>query len=199
MQVGKAATLIGGLPTHNFELADSESLAAKHRSIDDYYIPSTLKTKELVQTFNQRKQIYYKSIDESQLFANIIGNPNWGTWLQVVHELSASQSPIYYKDDLGKYERALYGALSGNLSAVQRMCSTWHDRLWAHFKSAFTLGVLKQFLAKWPDYEILFQGQPQSDALPSLPFDAPELHDLALIHEEPTSVPYIFTNICRCL
>eukprot|EP00050_Salpingoeca_kvevrii_P011245 m.13888 g.13888 ORF g.13888 m.13888 type:complete len:930 (+) comp3329_c0_seq2:3-2792(+) len=33
------------------------------------------------------------------------------------------------------YERAIYAALTGNLSLLLRVCSTWEDALWAHFKS----------------------------------------------------------------
>jgi nuclear pore complex protein Nup107 len=33
---------------------------------------------------------------------------------------------------VSKYERALYGALSGDLQSVLPACETWEDQLWAH-------------------------------------------------------------------
>lgn len=37
---------------------------------------------------------------------------------------------------LSIYERALFGALSGNVLAVLPVCSTWQDKLWAYFRSS---------------------------------------------------------------
>ncbi len=33
---------------------------------------------------------------------------------------------------LSQHEKAIYGALSGQLSAILPVCSSWEDKLWAH-------------------------------------------------------------------
>ena len=58
----KAAPLIGGLPPHNFELADELTLPRPHQ-LDDFYIPNTMKTKELLNAFRKR-ELYYEETKE---------------------------------------------------------------------------------------------------------------------------------------
>lgn len=36
------------------------------------------------------------------------------------------------QNDLSSHERALYGALAGELEAVLPVCESWDDHLWAH-------------------------------------------------------------------
>lgn len=41
------------------------------------------------------------------------------------------------KPGLDPYERALYGAISGDLTSVLPVCTTWADVLWAHVNAQF--------------------------------------------------------------
>jgi nuclear pore complex protein Nup107 len=45
---------------------------------------------------------------------------------------SSLGSPERGQPVVSKYERALYGALSGDLQSVLPACETWEDQLWAH-------------------------------------------------------------------
>ena len=40
--------------------------------------------------------------------------------------------PTHTQTSLDPYERALYGALSGDVASVLPVCSTWEDVVWAH-------------------------------------------------------------------
>lgn len=37
-----------------------------------------------------------------------------------------------------RYERAVYGAICGDLDSVLPVCQTWEDQLWAHFNAVYT-------------------------------------------------------------
>lgn len=57
----------------------------------------------------------------------IEGNAARGLWKRCCWEMCSSPY-------ISAEERALYGALSGNLSALLPVCNTWHHLLWAHIK-----------------------------------------------------------------
>ncbi|TIA79155.1 hypothetical protein E3P98_03452 [Wallemia ichthyophaga] len=61
---------------------------------------------------------------EIALNNGISGNKQRKLWKQIASQLS--ENP-----DFDPYERALYGCLSGTLSSVIPVCSTWEDHLWA--------------------------------------------------------------------
>ncbi|XP_043196075.1 nuclear pore complex protein Nup107-like [Amphibalanus amphitrite] len=55
------------------------------------------------------------------------GNPLRDLWKLTAWQLSEDVS-------YDEHERAVYGALCGNLDALLPVCSTWEDRVWAFFK-----------------------------------------------------------------
>ncbi len=157
----KATTLIGGLPAHNFALADNVSPLGKRKALEDYFIPNSVKTKELLKAFDKRGEFYSESMeaaDGKKLFQKIVGNNDWITWTQNANLLSSLSGTQYYKDELGIFEKAVYGALCGNQPALLEMAETWHDRLWASLKGFFGPTVLKEFISERPNYAILFGG-----------------------------------------
>ncbi|GAA5981394.1 hypothetical protein JCM11641_005306 [Rhodosporidiobolus odoratus] len=58
------------------------------------------------------------------------GNQNRRLWKRMCRKIAESPP-------LDPYERALYGALSGDVSSVLPVCSTWEDVVWAHLNSLF--------------------------------------------------------------
>jgi len=128
----------------------------KTRGLGDLYVPDSLKTKELLNAFAEREAKY--QADPNKLFVKVIGNHDWLMWRQNALLLSGSNTSLYYKDELGTFEKATYGALCGNKEALLPMCKTWHDSLWAALVSAFHASVLKDFVAERGLYEILFTG-----------------------------------------
>lgn len=61
--------------------------------------------------------------------AKISGNPYRFTYLKMLFDLSSNEL-------VSSRERAIYGALCGNLGATLLQCSDWYDYLWAHLKSS---------------------------------------------------------------
>uniref|UniRef100_A0A8C4ZN81 Nuclear pore complex protein n=1 Tax=Gadus morhua TaxID=8049 RepID=A0A8C4ZN81_GADMO len=53
------------------------------------------------------------------------GNPNRRIWKLCCWSLS---------EELDRYERAIYAALSGNLKALLPVCESWEDCVWAYFR-----------------------------------------------------------------
>lgn len=79
---------------------------------------------------------FSSTVDECMLFE---GNPTRLMWKSTCWSLAQDCSyPIK--------ERALYGALSGNLTAMLDDCSTWHDCVWAHYKALIDMEVEKHLL-----------------------------------------------------
>ncbi|GAA5880076.1 hypothetical protein JCM3774_003301 [Rhodotorula dairenensis] len=58
------------------------------------------------------------------------GNAHRRLWKTMCRKLAGS--PL-----LDKFEKALYGALSGDVPSVLPVCSTWEDVVWAHVNSLF--------------------------------------------------------------
>jgi nuclear pore complex protein Nup107 len=38
---------------------------------------------------------------------------------------------------MDRYERAVYGAVCGDLDSVVPVCQTWEDQMWAHFNAIY--------------------------------------------------------------
>lgn len=57
----------------------------------------------------------------------IEGNANRDLWKYVCWRASKMEGTNIH-------ERALFGALSGNVAAVLPLCSRWSDKLWAYFR-----------------------------------------------------------------
>lgn len=66
--------------------------------------------------------------DLSQQRESVEGNTNRALWKNCCWEFCNSSG-------ISTEERALYGVLSGNLQAVLPECNSFHDVLWAHFKT----------------------------------------------------------------
>ena len=45
---------------------------------------------------------------------------------------------ITRQGQVDRYERAVYGALCGDLESVVPVCHTWEDQMWAHFNAIYT-------------------------------------------------------------
>ena len=67
--------------------------------------------------------------DDDESMANVrlpsSGNVNRRLWKAMARKLASNVA-------LSPYERALYGALSGDVASVLPVCETWEDQLWAH-------------------------------------------------------------------
>lgn len=63
---------------------------------------------------------------------------------------------------LKPYERALYGALGGEVDAVLLACETWEDHLWAHALALLT-SELDRRMAECDDGRFWLEGQRQAD------------------------------------
>lgn len=69
-----------------------------------------------------------------------LGNRHRLTWRMVARRAAQNAA-------LDPYERALYGALCGELSSVLAVSETWSERLWAHVNARFA-SVLEKKLAE---------------------------------------------------
>lgn len=67
-------------------------------------------------------------IDENNSEMGVMGTKRKQLWKKMCYQLSKQM-------ELDPYERALYGALSGDLHSVLQVCETWEDYLWAHYNS----------------------------------------------------------------
>ncbi|XP_069580097.1 nuclear pore complex protein Nup107 [Brachyistius frenatus] len=55
------------------------------------------------------------------------GNPHRGIWKACCWRMAE-------EEQLNRYERAIYGSLSGNLKPVLAVCESWEDCVWAFFR-----------------------------------------------------------------
>jgi nuclear pore complex protein Nup107 len=69
-----------------------------------------------------------QSIDNLDIITQTEGNPNKALWRRMSFALSQQQG-------IDQYERALYGALCGDLTSVLPVCRTWEDVLWAYYNA----------------------------------------------------------------
>ncbi len=151
--------LVGGVPAHNFSLADSVDPAARNRGLEDFCIPRGTQSAELRSAFVQRAKFYAeRRTSNSKPFEGVIGNPDWVKWTQNAQALSTA--PNYCKDELGSFDKAIYASFCDNKEALMPMCPTWHDQLWANLKSSFNAGVIKEFVAQRQTYALLFGNTP---------------------------------------
>ncbi|BGP49686.1 Nucleoporin nup84 [Rhodotorula kratochvilovae] len=65
------------------------------------------------------------AMDGGEQERRVQGNANRRLWKTMCRKLAANNT-------LDPYERALYGALSGDVASVLPVCSTWEDVVWAH-------------------------------------------------------------------
>ena len=79
-------------------------------------------------------------VDAEQQLPAALGNRTRGVWRRVAR--AAAGNPA-----LDAYERALYGALSGELGAVLAVSETWEERLWAYVNARFEQ-LLERALAR---------------------------------------------------
>ncbi|SCV74874.1 BQ2448_7903 [Microbotryum intermedium] len=66
--------------------------------------------------------------------SKISGNVNRRLWKMMCRKLASSPN-------LDPYERALYGAISGDTASVLPVCSSWEDIVWVHVNSLFEAHV----------------------------------------------------------
>ncbi|KDE06383.1 hypothetical protein MVLG_03290 [Microbotryum lychnidis-dioicae p1A1 Lamole] len=66
--------------------------------------------------------------------SKISGNVNRKLWKMMCRKLASSPH-------LDPYERALYGAISGDTTSVLPVCSSWEDIVWVHVNSLFEAHV----------------------------------------------------------
>ncbi|CAN9508506.1 unnamed protein product [Ophioblennius macclurei] len=55
------------------------------------------------------------------------GNPQRGVWKACCWRMAE-------EEELNRYERAIYGSLSGNLRPLLAVCESWEDSVWAYFR-----------------------------------------------------------------
>jgi len=78
---------------------------------------------------------YYASDCSERLTTE--GNPTRKLWKSTCWTLSQN-------DDYSLKERAIYGALSGNLNAMLNDSSNWEDYVWSHYKALVDVSVEKK-------------------------------------------------------
>ncbi|KAK4051974.1 Nucleoporin nup84 [Microbotryomycetes sp. JL221] len=73
-------------------------------------------------------------IDQENDARTIKGTLNRRLWKQMCRKLASTTG-------VDPFERALYGAISGDLDSVLPVCTTWEDIVWAHVNSLFEANV----------------------------------------------------------
>ncbi|KPV74234.1 uncharacterized protein RHOBADRAFT_54084 [Rhodotorula graminis WP1] len=72
----------------------------------------------------------FAMLDGPERDRRVQGNANRRLWKTMCRKLAATTT-------LDPYERALYGALSGDVASVLPVCSTWEDVVWVHANALF--------------------------------------------------------------
>lgn len=67
------------------------------------------------------------------------GNGNRDVWKLAALEMSHDTN-----NNMSVAERAVYGALSGNLAGTLQACETWEDQLWAYYTVMVDMEVEKE-------------------------------------------------------
>ena len=131
-----------------------------------------------------------------------IGNQNKSLWKAVCLQLATDNR-------IDHYERAVYGALAGDLTSVLPVCKSWEDHLWAYFNGIIEYRIQKhlyklstQTLAKATAFELpvvdLNEHQVFERLLSdeSLKYDGNEFYHLIQKHSILNDYGSLFTN-CR--
>ncbi|GAA5902150.1 hypothetical protein JCM8208_002489 [Rhodotorula glutinis] len=72
----------------------------------------------------------FAMLDAAERDRRVQGNANRRLWKTMCRKLAATST-------LDPYERALYGALSGDVASVLPVCNTWEDVVWVHVNALF--------------------------------------------------------------
>ncbi|CCJ30523.1 unnamed protein product [Pneumocystis jirovecii] len=102
-------------------------------------------------------------IDNDNSELGVMGTKRKQLWKKMCYELSK-------QTELDPYERALYGALCGDLQSVLEVCETWEDYLWAYCNSICEYQItmnLKQ-LGKIKPSQVVIIPNVDSISLPSI-------------------------------
>lgn len=76
-----------------------------------------------------------RGLDDTQELTEPMGNENRALWKAVCRNICARQS---LEDE---YEKALYGALSGDLRSVLHVSKSWESQLWAHVNARLEASI----------------------------------------------------------
>ncbi|XP_029967223.1 nuclear pore complex protein Nup107 [Salarias fasciatus] len=68
------------------------------------------------------------------------GNPQRGIWKVCCWRMAE-------EEQLNRYERAIYGSLSGNLKPLLAVCESWEDSVWAYFRVMVDSLVEKELMS----------------------------------------------------
>lgn len=66
-----------------------------------------------------------------------MGNRLRGVWRRVAEKAAINVGGFTHQTAMDPYERALYGALSGQLSSVLSVSETWEEQLWGYINARF--------------------------------------------------------------
>ncbi|KAG5518448.1 hypothetical protein PMAC_002843 [Pneumocystis sp. 'macacae'] len=102
-------------------------------------------------------------IDDNNAELGVMGTKRKQLWKKMCYELSKQA-------ELDPYERALYGALCGDLQSVLQVCETWEDYLWAYYNSICEYQIamnLKQLGKIKPSQDVIIPNA-ESISLPSV-------------------------------
>uniref|UniRef100_H2YVP2 Nuclear pore complex protein n=1 Tax=Ciona savignyi TaxID=51511 RepID=H2YVP2_CIOSA len=83
----------------------------------------------------------------------IEGNPHRDLWKAACWAMSKDET-------YNPHERALYGALCGNLSAMLEVSSSWEDHLWSHYKTMVDMATerhVQQTVNIWSPWQRVTQ------------------------------------------
>lgn len=98
------------------------------------------------------------AMDGAERVKRVQGNANRRLWKTMCRKLAATVRPAGclffpsaerpadlssrdWQSTLDPYERALYGALSGDVASVLPVCETWEDVVWVHLNALFEAHV----------------------------------------------------------
>ncbi len=62
--------------------------------------------------------------------ASLSGNKENVLWRKMCFQLAR-------QPQMDRYERAVYGAVCGDLDSVVPVCLSWEDQMWAHFNAIY--------------------------------------------------------------
>ncbi|KAI9665232.1 MAG: Nucleoporin nup84 [Trizodia sp. TS-e1964] len=112
--------------------------------------------------------------------SQVTGNRSRALWRRMCYQLCL-------RAGLSDYERAVYGALSGDLPSVEKIASTWYDHMFAHYNALLLTQFDKYLQQHFPDRVPLEMAQ-------KFP-----LFDALKYHGEPAETHQIGTNIIKRL
>jgi hypothetical protein len=124
------------LPFHDFELSDTLTIPSGSRlTPEDFNIPNSMKTRAFYTALEKRREHYDSKNETPQI---CMGNRNFLLSFSSLSKASNSSN-------LSEIDKAIFGALCGEIGPLLKKAHSTHDYLWAYFTNEVLNNMINSY------------------------------------------------------